>query len=583
MKYNKIDIKKFSIFVVLLLSSINIFFLYSSSNEHHEQKELIKQNFKNNALAQYNNIESLIRWSAEIDNKKVQSFIMHQEENESGMMFALPYLAEKNKDGLYYFRLTSLNPINPKNMPDTFERRGLNQFSKNSKMEYYDEFNEKDYTFIGRLNTSESCIKCHQSNNEKVGDIRGGVRITIPLAEYHEQIESLNMESLKEFILLTCLFVISILTLIIFIKIVKEKNKLILNYNNNLEKEVEARTLDLHNTFEQTIHSFIKMVEARDSYTAGHSSRVQKYSNIIARHMNFDDDFVNRLDKAAYLHDIGKLYTPDSVLLKPGKLTKTEYELIQQHAIKGFETLNEIDAYQDIAKIVGAHHERYNGRGYPYGLKGEDIPIESRIMAIADSFDAMTTNRIYRARMDVKTALDEIKSLKGKDFDPEIVDFAVEALSHVVIEKTSQLPIDSSEHQRLAYHFKDPLTDLYNVAYLNILVSFGLNGKEFDCLHIINLKNFHQYNKRFGWNKGNEFLKEFSTILEELFPDTYLFRSFGDDFIVLDSDGCLDFTEEIFDKYDILKDNDIWVEVELYDLRKKSVKKEIIDILNLHS
>ena len=582
MDFNRVNIKMISIVMLFVLILANSFFLYTITIEHDEQRELIKENLKNDAIAQYNNIEALIYWGAKMDSDKAQGFSLHKKDNEDGMMFALPYLAEKNKDGLYYFRLTSLHPLNSKNIADKFESRGLNKFLSDKQLMYYDEFSQNDYNFIGKLDVQETCIKCHSTNNEKVGDLRGGIHITIPLDKYKRQLAQLDQEMFKETLFLMLMLVISIAIFGVFLIILNHKDKLISNYNKNLEKEVQARTDEINTTFEQTIESFIKMVEARDSYTAGHSTRVQRYSNIIATHMQLDEAFINRLDKAAYLHDIGKLYTPDSVLLKPGKLNKLEYQLIQEHAIKGFETLNQIDSYKDIALIVGAHHERYDGHGYPHGLKKDEIPLEARIMAVADCFDAMTTNRIYRPRMDTETALKEIQSLSGKDFDPIVTHNAIIALSNVIIEHTTQLPTSGSEHQRLAYHFKDPLTNLYNLNYLNILIQNGLNGTRFACLNIINLRNFHMYNKTAGWINGNNILVELAQKLEELFPNSYIFRVFGDDFVVL-NESHLEITTEDFKDCFVIQNNDIWIEVEHHDLRDDAQKNTILKMLETHS
>jgi putative nucleotidyltransferase with HDIG domain len=579
MQLNKININQFSTLVIVLLTGINMYFMYVSSVEHQYQKRHLIESLQQDALSQFRLMESLIYWSVKIDNKIVQDFTMHKESNETGMQFMFPYLAEKNKKDIYNFRLTSPYPLNPNNTPNPFESRGFRALLMEDKTPYYQEFSPTTYDFIGRLDTQKSCTACH---NNRIGQLRGGIHISIPLTKYNEQIASLDKESVHEKILLLTLFFISIGTFILFTYIVKSKNEEITETNEHLEQEISARTLQLNRTFDQTIHSFIKMVEARDSYTAGHSSRVQKYSNLIANYLQYDDDFIDRLDKAAYLHDIGKLYTPDSILLKPGKLNGEEYELIRQHAIKGYETLNQIDVYKDIALIVGAHHERYDGSGYPHGLKGDEIPIESRIMAIADTFDAMTTNRIYKSRMDVKAALEEISSLKGKDFDPEITDLAVKALSTVEIEYTTQLPDSGPEHQRLSYHFKDALTGLYNMPYLNILISLGLNAKTFECLNIITLKNFHQYNQKHGWHKGNELLINFAKKLQKLYPDSYLFRVFGDDFIIL-NEKHLELSSKDFEDCDLLNINYIGLEVNHYDLRHQHEKEAILELLLLHS
>lgn len=569
----------FSLVVLLLLIAINGYYIHSESIKHDEQLVLIKENLRNDAIAQYKNIKSLVIWGAKSDNDKANGFAMHSQNGQDGMSFALPFLEEKNKNGIYYFKLTSLNPINQKNYPDIFEAKGLKKLEKDKALEYFEEFSKNDYNFIGRLDIEESCVKCHSSNGEKLGDLRGGVRVTVPLDAFNEQISQLNDETYQEMQLLIILFFILLATIIFFMYIVRKKNKIITSYNLNLEKEVHARTLDLELTFEQTIHSFIKMMESRDAYTAGHSFRVQKYANIIARRLQYDDEFIEKLDKAAYLHDIGKLYTPDAVLLKPGRLSKVEYQLIQEHAIKGYETLSQIDLYKDIAVIVGAHHERFDGSGYPYGLAGDKIPVESRILAVADAFDAMTTNRIYRPRLSVQEALTEIQNVRGIEFDPEITDAAVEALKNVKIEQTTQLPESGSEHQRLAYHYKDSLTDTYNISYLTMLLSVGLNNTHFECFNRINLKNIHQYNQNHGWNEGNKLLISFAEMLMKKYPSSQVFRIFGDDFVVLNK-RHLEVCNNDFENLSILIDTGVVVDVKHYDLRNKNEKDKVLAFLD---
>ena len=156
---------------------------------------------------------------------------------------------------------------------------------------------------------------------------------------------------------------------------------------------------------EQIIYSMIDMIEARDSYTAGHTKRVATYCVLIAQEMGYTPKDIEFLKKAAWLHDIGKISTPDSVLLKPSKLDNTEYKLIQEHLNSGYEMLSKIDQYKVIADIMREHHEKYDGSGYPRGLKAEEIKPLSRIMMVADAFDAMTTNRVYKPKKQSKSHL----------------------------------------------------------------------------------------------------------------------------------------------------------------------------------
>ncbi len=176
-------------------------------------------------------------------------------------------------------------------------------------------------------------------------------------------------------------------------------------YKIKLESMVEDRTktvLQLQNqlveNYEHAIHSLVEMIEDRDTYTGGHSERVATYSRDIAKEMGMTEEECQLIYQAGILHDVGKIITPDSILLKPGKLTEQEYSLIKDHVVAGYKILSQVPMYHELAKIVHAHHEHYDGSGYPKGIKGEEIPIGARIMTIADTFDAMTTSRIYKQK-----------------------------------------------------------------------------------------------------------------------------------------------------------------------------------------
>ena len=161
------------------------------------------------------------------------------------------------------------------------------------------------------------------------------------------------------------------------------------------QKILEQESLMSQN-FEKTLEALVSIVEDRDSYTGGHSQRVATYSKMIAKEMGFSDEECELIYRAGKLHDIGKISTPDNVLLKPDKLSKLEYKLIKRHVEVSYAILSTIPMYKDIADIVISHHERYDGKGYPKGIGGDEITILGHVMIVADAFDAMTTNRIYK-------------------------------------------------------------------------------------------------------------------------------------------------------------------------------------------
>jgi PAS domain S-box-containing protein/putative nucleotidyltransferase with HDIG domain len=303
---------------------------------------------------------------------------------------------------------------------------------------------------------------------------------------------------------------------------------------------------------EQIIHSMVNMIESRDSYTAGHTKRVAQYCELIAKEMSYSKEEIEILRKAAWLHDIGKISTPDSVLLKPGKLSDIEYELIQDHLTSGYNLLNEIDQYRDIAEIMREHHEKFDGSGYPRGIKKDEIHPLSRIMIVADAFDAMTTNRVYKPRKSIDVALRELETLSAKHFHPEVVSAALKALKNIEIDgDISQLPQSKIEQQRFSYFYKDRLTELFIIEYLPLLIRYRIESDS-AYFYSVDLHNFSQYNKQYSWKEGDKFLISFSKYMDNLYEKTILFRVEGDDFLIL-SEKKLENVESDIQKFPLLE------------------------------
>jgi response regulator RpfG family c-di-GMP phosphodiesterase len=172
----------------------------------------------------------------------------------------------------------------------------------------------------------------------------------------------------------------------------------------------------------QTIKSFAHALEAKDKYTHGHSQQVTRYAEVLAKGLDLDPRQVNLLLQAAMLHDIGKIGISESILNKPGALTEKEYQVVKKHPVTGKHILAPITSLAAIVPVVYHHHERWDGAGYPDGLKAIQIPLSARILAIADAFDAMTSSRAYRQAMDVPGAFRELERSAGTQFDPELVE-----------------------------------------------------------------------------------------------------------------------------------------------------------------
>ncbi|MGE5473319.1 MAG: HD domain-containing phosphohydrolase [Ignavibacteriales bacterium] len=175
----------------------------------------------------------------------------------------------------------------------------------------------------------------------------------------------------------------------------------------------------------ELIEAFTKAVDAKDAYTAGHSTRVSIFARIIGRQLNMKNTELNRVKVGALFHDIGKIGIPDGVLLKEGRLTDEEFTVIKRHPEIGSGILMPVTMLADIIPAVKHHHEKYNGMGYPSGLSGENIPLHARILAIADSFDAMTSNRSYQKKRTFEEALEELERCAGTHFDPELTNIFV--------------------------------------------------------------------------------------------------------------------------------------------------------------
>jgi putative nucleotidyltransferase with HDIG domain len=172
-----------------------------------------------------------------------------------------------------------------------------------------------------------------------------------------------------------------------------------------------------------TLYAFVETIEARDSYTKQHSIRVSRYAISIAKAMGCSQEEQDALNVAGSLHDIGKIGIPDNILLKPGRLSDEEYEIIKKHPVIANNIIGHFDMWADELKIIRHHHERFDGYGYPDGLKGEEIPFLSRILSIADVYDALITDRSYRKKMSDDQAISIIRESSGTQFDPEIADF----------------------------------------------------------------------------------------------------------------------------------------------------------------
>jgi response regulator RpfG family c-di-GMP phosphodiesterase len=214
-------------------------------------------------------------------------------------------------------------------------------------------------------------------------------------------------------------------------QVTREQNFKLRDMNRNLEGNVRVRTKQLAQSHEelrtayvQTILALAEAVDAKDAYTRGHSERVGVYASKIARRMDHPKDFIERVYIAGVLHDVGKIGVPDAIITKPDRLTDAEYAEIKKHPEIGGRILEPVEFLRDIVPCVRHHHEWFDGsaRGYPERLRGEAIPLPSRIILVADTVEAMTSDRPYRKAMSLEVAVSELQKYSGSQFDPACVD-----------------------------------------------------------------------------------------------------------------------------------------------------------------
>lgn len=211
--------------------------------------------------------------------------------------------------------------------------------------------------------------------------------------------------------------------------------------------------MDVRENYLNTMGTLIKTVEAKDTYTKGHSERVAYYSTEIGKKIGLGDVVLEQLYYLALLHDVGKVALSDTILNKNGKLSDDEFDDVKQHSRIGAEIVKDIKLLKDEDNVILHHHERWGGGGYPTGKKGEEIPLLSRIIAVADSFDAMTSDRAYRDALTVENAVREIIRCSGSQFDPKVVDAFIECLPDIMPEvNLSELKkMPAAKKTKLAY------------------------------------------------------------------------------------------------------------------------------------
>lgn len=304
---------------------------------------------------------------------------------------------------------------------------------------------------------------------------------------------------------------------------------------HNLEEQVYSKTKEAESVILQSIMAIANTIDAKDAYTKGHSERVAEYSAVIAKEMGWEDEEVQLLYNIALLHDIGKIGIPDSILNKPGRLTDEEFAIIKQHTVTGGEILKDIHSMQNAFIAARYHHERYDGKGYPSRLKGEEIPLYARVIAVADAYDAMTSNRVYRKKLSNQIVIDELKKGMGTQFDPKIAGVFIDILTRNAAEaeeaddKKALIPEALSLQQKQLEFEKehDSVSGLYHRSYAKERLK-QIPAREEFVVCMVSIGGFQQLNEDYGRIQGDYVLEQVARIiLDSLRGDDFAYRYSG--------------------------------------------------------
>jgi len=313
--------------------------------------------------------------------------------------------------------ITSLDPLRTENAPDAWERAALHAFGAGvtevQEITWLD--GEPHLRYMAPMYVETGCLQCHDHQSYQVGNVLGGVSVALPLASYIEYEQAGILRTLSG---LGIIWTLGSIGLIISSRRLRADARRQLEAHQAINKLNEG----LERSLEQTIEAIAATIETRDPYTAGHQRRTAIIACAIAQELGLDDERIRGLRVAANIHDIGKNSIPAELLSRPARLTPAEFELIKVHPESGYDIVRGIDFPWPVAEIVRQHHERIDGSGYPHGLRGDEILLESRILAVADVVEAITSHRPYRPALDMAVAVAELREYRGTRYDPAVVD-----------------------------------------------------------------------------------------------------------------------------------------------------------------
>ncbi|GAB4432677.1 MAG: hypothetical protein OHK0040_02820 [bacterium] len=305
-------------------------------------------------------------------------------------------------------------------------------------------------------------------------------------------------------------------------------------YFAHIEQLLKERTKMLEELAFQSVRALANSIEARDPYTRGHSEQVAQYAAQIAEALGFEEEAITKLKFAGLLHDAGKVGISDLILLKPGKLSEFEYSIMKNHPNMSALIVSEITPLKGIIPWIKHHHENFDGTGYPDGLKGEQIPLESQILAIADNYHALSSLRPYRKKLPKNDVISYIESEFGKKFNPALKEKSLEILRQLEDRDEVKSAISPYiERFREAMVYIDFLTGLYWYPYLKTFLSEKIAKKQPFYLVYLDIDDLTSINKKFGRIKGDEVIvKVAHTIQTVFFSPAVVVRAGADDFII---------------------------------------------------
>ena len=330
----------------------------------------------------------------------------------------------------------------------------------------------------------------------------------------------------------------------------------LLELQRNLEGQIIDKTKEIARISLKSMMMIANTVDKKDPLAADHSSNVAWFAVEIAKKMGWTGDDLYNLQNLALIHDIGNIGVPDSIIRKKGPLTELEYETLKKHTDYGKTILQDMTVIRKAAEVAETHHERYDGKGYPNGLSGDEIPVEARIIAVADAFDSMTSDRAFRKKLNKEEILKQFEEGRGTQFDPGMADIAISLIKEdkiehedVEIEYESGVAAEGnrllrkvlSEYTReIRYEAaRDSLTGLWNRTYAIDNVNGHLSDRHHSggVMFAINLDNFKKFNSVYGHVAGDDLIVRFAEVLRSVMrEDDVISRIGGDEFMLFFKD-----------------------------------------------